>query len=71
MIAQVGNADGIAVADVVRAITDAAALDGEAVQDVRVRERFTLLKIPTSELETVLESAPAIDGKPLQLATLG
>ena len=37
VVAQVGLADGVTVADVVRAITDAAAVDGEAVQDVRVR----------------------------------
>lgn len=70
IVAQVGNADGVSVADVVRAITDAAAVDGEVVQDVRVRERFTLLKVPTAELETVLESAPAIDGQKLALTSL-
>ncbi len=70
VVAQLGNADGISVADIVRAITDAAAVDGEAVQDVRVRERFTLLRIPSSELETVLGSAPAIDGRELALTTL-
>ena len=70
-MAQLGNADGVSVADIVRAITDAAAVDGEAVQDVRVRERFTLLRIPTSELQTVLGSAPAIDGRDLALTTLG
>lgn len=70
VVAQVGNADGVSVADIVRAITDAAAVDGEAVQDVRVRERFTLLRVPTSELETVLGSEPAIDGRDLALVTL-
>ncbi|MDO9353461.1 MAG: DbpA RNA binding domain-containing protein, partial [Solirubrobacteraceae bacterium] len=71
VVAQLGNADGVSVADIVRAITDAAAVDGEAVQDVRVRERFTLLRIPSSELETVLGSDPAIDGRGLALTTLG
>ncbi len=71
VVAQVGNADGVSVADIVRAITDAAAVDGEVVQDVRVRERFTLLRVPTSELHTVLGSDPAIDGRDLQLVTLG
>ncbi len=70
VVAQVGNADGVSVADIVRAITDAAAVDGEVVQDVRVRERFTLLRVPTSELETVLGSEPAIDGRELALVTL-
>ncbi len=71
VVAQVGNADGVSVADIVRAITDAAAVDGEVVQDVRVRERFTLLRVPTAELETVLGSDPAIDGRDLALVTLG
>lgn len=70
VVAQIGNADGVSVADIVRAITDAAAVDGEAVQDVRVRERFTLLRVPTSELQTVLGSEPAIDGRDLALVTL-
>ena len=70
VVAQLGLADGVSVADVVRAITDAAAVDGEAVQDVRVRERFTLLRIPTAELETILGSDPAIDGRELALTTL-
>ncbi len=70
VVAQLGEADGVTVADVVRAITDAAAVDGEAVQDVRVRHRFTLLKVPTSELETVLGSSPAIDGRDLALTRL-
>ncbi|MFT4035838.1 MAG: DEAD/DEAH box helicase [Patulibacter sp.] len=71
VVAQLGAVDGVSVADVVRAITDASALDGEAVRDVRVRERFTLLRIPTAELGTVLASAPAIDGRDLALTTLG
>ncbi|MBJ7470523.1 MAG: DEAD/DEAH box helicase [Solirubrobacteraceae bacterium] len=70
VVAQVGNADGVSVADIVRAITDAAAVDGEVVQDVRVRERFTLLRVPTAELETVLGSEPTIDGRELALVTL-
>ncbi|MEN0012120.1 MAG: DEAD/DEAH box helicase, partial [Solirubrobacteraceae bacterium] len=71
VVAQLGLEDGVSVADVVRAITDAAAVDGEVVQDVRVRTRFTLLKVPTSELETVLGSDPAIGGRALELTTLG
>jgi ATP-dependent RNA helicase DeaD len=70
VVAQLGAADGVSVADVVRAITEASALDGEAVQDVRVRQRFTLMRIPTSELQTVLGSDPAIDGRELALTTL-
>jgi hypothetical protein len=70
VVAQLGAADGVCVADVVRAITEASTLDGEAVQDVRVRQQFTLLRVPTSELETVLGSGAAINGRDLALTTL-
>ena len=35
--------------------TSAAGVDGEAIRDVRVLERFSFLAVPESELETVLE----------------
>jgi ATP-dependent RNA helicase DeaD len=62
VLAGAGRADGIEVADVIHAITSAAGLDGEAVRDVRVLERFTLFSVPDSEADRVVE---AIDGRPL------
>ena len=41
-----GRADGLEVADLVHAVTAAAGVDGEAVRDVRVLERFSLLSVP-------------------------
>jgi ATP-dependent RNA helicase DeaD len=62
VLAAAGRADGIEVADVVHAITSAAGLDGEAIRDVRVLERFTLFSVPESEADRIVD---AIDGSPL------
>jgi ATP-dependent RNA helicase DeaD len=42
VLAGAGRADGLEPADVIHAVTKAAGVDGEAVRDVRVLERFTL-----------------------------
>jgi ATP-dependent RNA helicase DeaD len=62
VLAAAGRADGVEVADVVHAVTAAAGLDGEAVRDVRVLERFTLFSVPDSEAARIVE---AVDGSPL------
>jgi ATP-dependent RNA helicase DeaD len=62
VLAGAGRADGLEVADVIHAITQAAGLDGEAVRDVRVLERFTLFSVPDSEAEKIVE---AVDGAEL------
>jgi ATP-dependent RNA helicase DeaD len=62
VLAGAGRADGLEVADVIHAITKAAGLDGEAVRDVRVLERFTLFSVPDSEAEKIVE---AVDGAQL------
>jgi ATP-dependent RNA helicase DeaD len=67
LIAAVGRAEGIEVSDLVHAITAAAGIDGEAVRDVRVLERFSLLSVPRSEAERIVE---AVDGIPLNGASL-
>ena len=54
-----GSAQGLSVADIVAAVTSAAGLDGEAVRDVRVLERFSFLSVPAAERERVVE---ALDG---------
>ncbi len=53
LIAGAGRADGVEVADLVHTVTDAAGLDGGAVRDVRVLERFSLLDVPAGELERI------------------
>jgi ATP-dependent RNA helicase DeaD len=56
LIAAVGRADGVEVADIVSAVTHAAALDGEAVRDVKVLERFSFLSVPASDADRVVEA---------------
>jgi ATP-dependent RNA helicase DeaD len=67
LIAAVGRAEGIEVSDLVHAITAAAGIDGEAVRDVRVLERFSLMSVPRSEAERIVE---AVDGTPLNGTSL-
>ena len=67
LVAGVGRAEGVEVADLVHAITGAAGLDGEAVRDVRVLERFSFLSVPRSDAERVVE---AVDGTPVNGTTL-
>jgi len=67
LIAAVGRAEGVEVADLVHAVTSAAGIDGEAVRDVRVLERFSFLSVPRSEAERVVD---AVNGTPVNGATL-
>src|SRR6266545_1497209 len=67
LILDVGRAEGIEVADLVHAITSAAGIDGEAVRDVRVLERFSFLSVPRSEADRVVD---AVRGTPLNGTTL-
>ena len=60
LIASGGRAAGIAVADLVHAITRATGLDGEAVSDVTVLERFALLSVPEPEADRILETANGV-----------
>ncbi len=59
LIVSGGRAQGLEVADLVQAITGAAGLDGEAVRNVRVLERFAFLEVPAADAERVIE---AVDG---------
>ena len=59
LVAAGGRADGLHVRDVVHAVTSAAKLDGEAVRDVKVLQRFAFFSVPADEADRVLE---AIDG---------
>jgi ATP-dependent RNA helicase DeaD len=55
-----GRAAGLSVADIVGAVTSSAGLDGEAVRDVLVLDRFSFLSVPEAEAEKVIE---AINGR--------
>jgi ATP-dependent RNA helicase DeaD len=69
LIAAGGRAHGLSEADVVAAV-HGAGLDGEAIRNVRLLERFTLLEIPAAEVERVVEkvSGTDVNGVTLRLA---
>jgi ATP-dependent RNA helicase DeaD len=72
VVASGGRAAGIGIADLVAAVTKATGLEGEAIRDVSVLERFALLAVPESELDRVLESASelTVRGHALRLEPL-
>jgi ATP-dependent RNA helicase DeaD len=55
-----GRAAGLSVADIVAAVTSSTGLDGEAVRDVKLLERFSFLSVPGGEVERVIK---ALDGR--------
>jgi ATP-dependent RNA helicase DeaD len=57
-----GRAGGLRVADIVGAVTASAGLDGEAVRDVLVLDRFSFVSVPEGEAQRVIE---ALDGREL------
>lgn len=50
-----GRADGLEPRDIIHAITAATGLDGEAVRNVRVLERFAFFEVPQSAAQRVIE----------------
>src|ERR1700726_2204578 len=55
-----GRSAGLQVADIVAAVTSSTGLDGEAVRDVLVLDRFSFLSVPAAEAERVID---ALDGQ--------
>jgi ATP-dependent RNA helicase DeaD len=53
LIAAGGRNEGVEVADLVHEVTGATGLDGEAVRNVRVLERFSLLQVPADDVERI------------------
>ena len=51
-----GRAAGLSVADIVASVTSSAGLDGEAVRDVLVLDRFSFLSVPATEADRVIEA---------------
>jgi ATP-dependent RNA helicase DeaD len=50
-----GRAAGLEPSDIIHAITSAAGLDGEAVRNVRVLERFAFAEVPAAEAGRVVQ----------------
>jgi ATP-dependent RNA helicase DeaD len=64
-----GRADGFEPSDIIHALTAAGGVEGEAVRNVRMFERFTFAELPESVAEQVVERAGEhkLDGRPLRL----
>jgi ATP-dependent RNA helicase DeaD len=71
LIVSAGRAAGLEPSDIIHAITAATGLDGEAVRNVRVLERFAFLEVPAGEAERVIESVNGTEvrGEKLRLET--
>ena len=67
LIASGGRAAGVEVADLVGIVTRIAGVDGEAVRDVKVLERFAFLSVPESEAQRIVD---AVDGQRLNGAEI-
>jgi ATP-dependent RNA helicase DeaD len=69
LIVSLGRAAGLEPSDIIHAITAATGLDGEAVRNVRVLERFTLLEVPERDAERVVDrvSGTEVCGQPVRL----
>ncbi|HEU4656916.1 MAG TPA: DEAD/DEAH box helicase [Capillimicrobium sp.] len=63
LFARGGIADGLEVADVVHAVTERAKLDGEAVRDVRLLQRFAILSVPADLADTVVRKVSGTEVK--------
>jgi len=55
LIVSAGRAAGLEPSDIIHAITAATGLDGEAVRNVRVLERFAFVDVPEREVHRVVE----------------
>ena len=62
-----GRAAGLEPSDIIHAITAATGLDGEAVRNVRVLERFAFVEVPADEAERVVEQVSGSQLRGLEL----
>ena len=64
-----GRAAGLEPSDIIHAITAATGLDGEAVRNVRVLERFAFVDVPEPEADRVVDSVRGtqVNGHELRL----
>jgi ATP-dependent RNA helicase DeaD len=71
LVVNAGRAAGIEVADLVAAVTGATGLDGEAVRNVRVLDRFAFLEVPEADAQRVVDavSGAEVRGRKLKLET--
>src|SRR5215475_9784987 len=69
LILAAGRADGLEPSDIIHAITAATGLDGEAVRNVRMLERFSFVEVPESQAGRIVDSVDGteVNGRPLRL----
>jgi ATP-dependent RNA helicase DeaD len=67
LVAAGGRADGVEVSDLVHAVTHEAGVDGEAVRDVKVLERFSVLSVPADEAERIVGAVHSLRLAPARL----
>jgi ATP-dependent RNA helicase DeaD len=63
LFARGGIADGLEVADVVHVVTEKAKLDGEAVRDVKLLQRFAIFSVPADQVERVVSEVTGTEVK--------
>jgi ATP-dependent RNA helicase DeaD len=73
LVVGAGRASEIEPADVVAAIVDNTALNGEDVRNVRVLERFTFVEVPLDRAEEIVEkvNGKRVRGVPIKLEVAG
>jgi ATP-dependent RNA helicase DeaD len=57
-----GRAAGLEPSDIIHAIAAASGLDGEAIRNVRVLERFAFVEVPENDADRVVERVGASEG---------
>ncbi len=67
LLISAGRSHGLEAADVIHCITEAGRVDGEAVRNVRVLERFALAEVPRAQADQI---ASALDGTRVGRAVL-
>jgi ATP-dependent RNA helicase DeaD len=69
LILSAGRATGLEPSDIIHAITAATGLDGEAVRNVRMLERFTFVEVPEGQVQRVVElvSGTELGGQQLRV----
>jgi ATP-dependent RNA helicase DeaD len=69
LILSIGRSADVEPSDIIHAITAATGLDGEAVRNVRMLERFTFVEVPEGEASRVIEelSGSELGGQPVVL----
>src|SRR6059058_559135 len=66
LIANAGRHEGLEAADLIAAMT-AGGLDGEAIRNVRILERFALVEVPAGDAERVVAGVTQVHGRPVAL----